>query len=216
MTMNNKALLFCFCVFAFVFCRAQDDWKLKTDKDGIRTYLRKAEDSKINAIKVEADFTASLSRFASVIADVASYDDWVFNSSSTRLLKQVSPSELYYYSEIKFPWPATNRDFVSHITIHQDPQTKTVRINATNVAGWEPVKKNIVRINNSVGKWTIRPAGKEKLNVVYELQADPGGGLPAWLINSFSSTGMVETFKNLRGLLNRKTPAANTLSFIAN
>lgn len=216
MTMNNKALLFCFCLFAFVFCRAQDDWKLKTDKDGIRTYSRKAEDSRINAIKVEADFTAPLSRLAFIIADVASYDDWVFNSSATRLLKQVSPSELYYYSEIKFPWPAANRDFVSHITILQDPQTKTVLINATNVAGWEPVKKNIVRINNSVGKWTIRPLGKETLNVVYELQADPGGGLPAWLINSFSSTGMVETFKNLRGLLNKKTSAANTLSFIAN
>ena len=212
--MKKTLFPFCFFLLATTFCLAQDDWKLKSDKDGIRAYSRKSEDSKINAIKIESEFSTSLSRLVSVITDVGAYDDWIYNSRNTRLLKQVSPKELYYYAEVKFPWPATNRDFVSHVTVSQDQHSKTVTINASNVTGWEPIKKNILRIENSVGKWTITPLSKDRVKVLYELHADPGGDLPVLLINGFSSTGMVATFKNLRRRLERTDLAVSAASFI--
>ncbi len=212
--MKKSVFSFCLLVLAAVSCFAQEDWKLKSDKDGIKTYSRKTVDSKINSIKIEADFSTSLSRIVSIITDVSAYDDWIYNSKNTRLLKQVSPTELYYYGEVKFPWPTTNRDFVSHVTLSQDPRSKTVTINASNVSGWEPVKKGLVRIDNSVGKWTITPIDKGRINVLYELHADPGGDLPALLINSFSSTGMVATFKNLRRRLERTDLPVTGASFI--
>ncbi len=212
--MNKGFLLLSLCLPAFVFCAAQADWKLKSDKDGIKSYSLKTEDSKINSIRLEAEFAAPLSRFVAVVTDVSVYDEWIYNSKSTRLLKQVSPTELYYYSEVKFPWPAANRDFVSHVTVSQDHHTKTVTISARNVSGWEPVKKNIVRIDQSVGKWTINPIGKDHVKVVYELQADPGGDLPVLLINGFSSTGMIATFKNLRQRLERMDTVKTGAPFI--
>jgi hypothetical protein len=212
--MIKRFFSFGLLLFAFVFCSAQDDWKLKSDKDGIKSYSRRSADSKLNSIKVESDFLASSSRFVSVILDVASYDDWIYGSKSTHLVKQVSATELYYYSEVKFPWPAVNRDFVSHITVNQDAHSKIITINATNVSGWEPLKENIVRIERSVAKWIIKPKGKEEVSVIYELQADPGGDLPIWLINGFSSTGIIATFKNLRTWLTKKEPVVNAASFI--
>ncbi len=212
--MKKGFFSFCFFSVAVFSGIAQDDWKLKSDKDGIRAYARKTEDSKINSIRIEADFAASLSRFVSVIIDVRAYDNWVYNSRSSRLLKQLSPTELYYYAEVKFPWPATNRDFVSRVTVSQDPHSKIVTINASNVTGWEPIKKNIVRIENSVGKWTITPLGKNRVRVLYELHADPGGDLPILLINGFSSTGMVATFKNLRRRLERTDLVISDASFL--
>jgi hypothetical protein len=177
---------------------AQEDWKLKSDKDNIKTYSRKLADSKINAVKIESVFPCSVSQFVSVLMDVDSYDDWVYNSKSTRLVKQVSPSEMYYYSEVGFPWPTTNRDFVSHVIISQDPRTKVARVDAKNVPGLVPVKPNIVRIEKSSGEWIITPISKNEIRIEYVLQVDPGGDLPAWLINPFASKGLVETFKNLR------------------
>ncbi len=212
--MKKILFLFCFLLVATACCFAQDDWKLRSDKDGIKSYSRKTGDSKINAIKLEADFATSLSGIVTVIVDVSKYDEWIYNSKNTRLLKQVSPTELYYYAEIRFPWPTSNRDFVSHVTISQNPQSKTVTINATNVTGWEPIKKNLVRIENSVGKWIITPVGKNHVSVLYELQVDPGGDLPVLLINSFSSTGMVATFKNLRRRLERTDLAPGALPYI--
>lgn len=211
----NKLLLLIVCSLCTVSIIAQEeDWKLKSDKDDIKTYSRKLADSKINAVKVESVFAVPATQFVAVLLDVPSYDTWVYNSKSTRLIKQVSPSELFYYSEVSFPWPTTNRDFVSHVVISQDPATKVVRINAKNVSGIVPVKQNIVRIEKSSGEWIITPVGKNQVKIEYVLQVDPGGDLPAWLINPFASKGLVETFKNLRKQLQQPRYAATRLPFI--
>lgn len=199
--MMKQLLVTGYLAFTSFLCPAQENWKLTAEQDGIRSWSRKIPDSRINAVKLEAVFNTSLSSISGVIADVAHYDSWVFNSRGSRLLKQVSPSELYYYSEVIFPWPATNRDFVSHIQISQDAATKVVTINANNVSGWEPVHPKRVRIIQSNGKWTLTPIGNKEVKAEYVLLVDPGGELPAWIINSFSSKGLVQTFKNLRSLL---------------
>ena len=199
--------------FIFSFCRAQE-WTLKSDKNGIKTYAKKVTDSKINAVKIESVYAATLAQFVAVILDVNSYDSWIYNSKSTRLLKQVSPSELYYYSEVSFPWPTVNRDFVSHVMISQDPHTKVVRVDANNVGGYVPVKSNIVRISRSSGRWIITPIAKNQLKVEYILQVDPGGDLPAWLINPFAAKGLVETFKNLRAQVKKSDYALSHPPFI--
>lgn len=199
--------------FIFSFCRAQE-WIIKSDKNGIKTYAKKVTDSKINAVKIETVYAATLAQFVSVLLDVGSYDSWIFNSKSTRLLKQVSPSELFYYSEVSFPWPAVNRDFVSHVMITQDPHTKVVCVNANNVEGYIPVKSNIVRISRSSGRWIITPIGKNEVKVAYVLQVDPGGDLPAWLINPFAAKGLVETFKNLRNQVKKSTYASAHPAFL--
>lgn len=185
---------------------SQGEWKLMSDKEGIKTYSRKLTDSKINAVKLESVFACSISQLVAVITDVTSYDRWIYNSKSTRLLKQVSATELYYYSEVVFPWPTTNRDFVSHVIIDQNPSSNIVTINANNVPGWVPVYPNLVRIDYSVGKWILTPISKQETHVEYTLQVNPGGEIPVMLINSFSYTGMIKTFKNLREYL-KKMPA---------
>lgn len=199
--MVKQLLLTGFLGIISFLCRAQENWKLTGDQDGIRSWSRKMPDSRINAVKLEAVFNTSLSRITGVIADVAHYDNWVYNSRGARLLKQVSASDLYYYSEVIFPWPATNRDFVSHLQVSQDAVTKVVTISASNVSGWEPVHPKRVRISQSNGKWTLTPLGNKEVRAEYLLLVDPGGELPAWIINSFSAKGLVQTFKNLRSLL---------------
>lgn len=198
----------------YLTCAAQGEWVLKSDKDDIKTFHKSVADSKLNAVKIETVLTCSLSQFVSVLQDVGSYDKWVYGSRSTRLLKEVSPAELYYYAEVDFPWPTTDRDFVSHVIISQDAQTRAVRVNAKNVQGLVPVKPKIVRIERSTGEWIITPVAKGRVKVEYVLQVDPGGDLPAWIINSFSSKGLVETFKNLREWIKKPAYANARISFI--
>ena len=208
--------IFSFIILLFIFsaCDAQEAWKLKSDRDNIKTYAKRVADSKINAVKIESVFPASLTQFVSVILDIGSYDKWIYNSRSTRVVKQVSPADVYYYSEVAFPWPTANRDFVSHITVRQDAQTKIVYVDANNVSGLVPVKPNIVRIARSSGRWIITPQAKNQVKVEYVLEVDPGGDLPAWLINPFASKGLVETFKNLRLRLQKTDYASVHLPFI--
>lgn len=175
----------------------QPGWVLKSKTDNILIYTRDEPDSKFDAIKVKCEMTATLSQFVSVIMDVNAGVEWVYSTKSCVLLKQVSPSELYYYSEINLPWPITNRDFIAHLTVTQDPVSRVVTIKGPTVSQYLPVKKNIVRVAHSEGLWTITPLPAHKIAVEYTLITDPGGSLPAWMVNLFATKGPLESFKKL-------------------
>ncbi len=55
--------------------KAQENWRLKLDNDGIRIYTRTFSESKIKALKVECSVEAPLSQMAAVLLDIKSQDE---------------------------------------------------------------------------------------------------------------------------------------------
>jgi hypothetical protein len=188
--------LFLFLIQVDVF--GQGDWKLSVEKEGIKVYTAQVPDSKVKAIKVETEVNATEPQLVALLMDVSTSAEWVYRIKSCVLLKQVSPSELYYYCEVNVPWPAADRDFVAHLTVTQDADTKVVYIDGPAVAGMVPEKKGIVRINNSTGRWTITPDGPDQVKVEYTLHVEPGGNIPAWVTNMFATEGPLKIFKELK------------------
>ncbi len=202
------ALIF---LLKLVPARAQTNWQLKTEKDGVTIYESEVPGSKIKALKVIASFNATPMQVGAVIMDVKAATEWVYRLRSSKLIKRVSPNELYYYSEVNLPWPAANRDFVAHLTPKQNPETKVVEIDGPAVSGYMQQMAGIVRINNSVGKWVITPLGSNQVQVEYTLHVDPAGSLPSWLVNSFATDAPLRIFKNLRSELEKPAFKNNDL-----
>ncbi len=212
-----KNIVFLFFFFlCSITCNAQENWMLKKNQDGIKIFSRKNPGSKINILKVTCEFDASLSQLVAVILDIPASDQWQYNTKNFELVKLVSPSELYYYAEISFPWPVMNRDFVSRLTVSQDSATKKVFIDAINVMGMVPLKSNKIRIKESVGKWIITPLNKSRISVEYILQVDLGGSLPAALINPLADIGPLASFKKLRSCLIKPQYLSAIFPFIKN
>lgn len=197
-----------------LFCYAQDDWKLKENKDGIKIYTKTLENSNLKAIRVKVSVQATLSQLVAIILDIKSAKDWVYSTKSATLLKQVSPSELYYYSEVALPWPIQNRDFVAHLITTQDPNTHVVTIDGPVVHNYVAEKKDIVRVNNSYGKWIFTPQANGMVAIDYTLETDPGGSIPAWLVNLFATKGPKETFVKLKEQIARPAYRNAHLAFI--
>jgi START domain len=176
----------------------QSPWKLHSDRDGIQVYTQDVTGSPFKALKAVCTVETSLSRLAAVLLDVKNTKDWVYATKECKLLKQTSPSELYYYSELSLPWPASNRDFIIRISIAQDPASKVVMVTAENKPDYIPGKKSIVRIRESAAYWQITPLAGGMVKVEYTMQVDPAGMLPAWLVNMFVAKGPTQTFIQLR------------------
>ncbi|HEY4111031.1 START domain-containing protein [Puia sp.] len=209
-----RTLLLFALVAATLFASAQPDWQLRTERKDIKVYTRTYPDSKYKAIKVELILQSTLSRLVSVLLDVKTAPEWVYATKSAVLLKQVSPSELIYYSEVKLPWPMSNRDFIARLITTQDPATRIVTINGPTLTDYVPEKKEIVRVKRSEGKWLLTPVGREHIRVEYTLRTDPGGDIPAWLFNLFVTKGPLESFENLKAQLNKPEYAHCKLPFI--
>jgi hypothetical protein len=207
---TSLALLFSLISFG------QDTWTLKTNKDGIAIYTKTIENSNYKGIRVKCSLPATLSQFVAVIMDVNTATEWLYSTKSSTLLKQISPAEVYYYSEVGLPWPLSNRDFVCHLTARQDPRTKVVTIDGPVVPDYVPQKEGIVRVTHSSGKWIITPAENNTVNIEYTLEADPGGSIPAWLVNLFVTKGPMESFKKLKNQINKPQYKKAQYAFIKN
>jgi hypothetical protein len=214
--------MFRFFIFFFVVylstssVTAQATWNLIAQKDGIKVFSKTVPTSKIKAVKVECVVKASASQLVTLLMDLPAAMEWVSHTKSCVLVKRISASELYYYSEVSLPWPLENRDFVAHIHVSQDPVTKVVTVNAPAVPGWVAEKKGIVRITHSVGHWILTPLEQGRVKVEYTLQVDPGGIIPAWSVNMLAAQGPMESFKNMKEQLLLPRYKNVNLPFIVN
>ncbi|SFD46595.1 START domain-containing protein [Chitinophaga sp. CF118] len=206
-------MIFSMAMLLCLFCKGQNNWKLKQNKDGIEIYTKSVETSNLKAIRVHCALPVTLSQLVTVIMDVNTAVDWVYSTKSSSLLKKVSAAELYYYSEVSLPWPISNRDFVAHLKVTQDPHSKVVTIDGPVVDNYVAEKKDIVRVKSSYGRWVLTPQ-KNGVKIEYTLETDPGGSLPAWLVNLFVAKGPHETFKKLKEQLKKAEYKNATLAYI--
>ena len=191
-------------------------WELKKDQDGIRVYSRKSDSSGFDELKVETTLHARLSSLAALLLDISNYPRWSFNSEKAYILKTIGPAELYFYSLVHSPWPATDRDLAVHLHLHQDSTTKKLYVSADETAKYIPEKKGIVRVPLSVERWVVTPISNDRITISYELRLDPGASAPAWLINVFAVKGPFETFTHLREQLKQPKYRDARLPFIHN
>jgi hypothetical protein len=193
----------------------QTVWKLDRDKEGIKIYSSPYPESRIKALRVVCTLESTLSQLAAVLMDIKNQDEWFYHTKSS-VLKEISPSELYYYSELSFPFPVSNRDFVEHIIISQNPGTRVMTMIVQNLPEYIPAKKGLVRVLNSECKWVVTPLAEKSLLVEFTLFADPAGSIPVWLVNAMSYYGPYETFKKLRVQLLKPEYQNVSLEFIKN
>ncbi|TNE59898.1 MAG: hypothetical protein EP344_08140 [Bacteroidetes bacterium] len=206
---QTKSALLPQCLFAFVltlftapvWAQQTDDWELKNTKDGVKVYYRKTSD--IYELKMVTSIKVPLSGFARLFDEVPNYTEWVYKVSESKELKKVSSTEMYYYTRIDFPWPLSDRDLVLHSKLEQSTHTNALIATSRAVSGWEPVKKDVVRMTNASTKWVLTPGKGGWIYVEYYLYSDPGGNLPDWAVNLALDVGPRETIKRMRKILSQ-------------
>ncbi len=83
-------------------------------------------------------------------------------------------------------------------TMTQDPRTHQVVFHSEAVPDFLPPNDKHVRVPETISHWEITPAANGVLNLEYYLRADPGGAIPAWVVNLALQTGPFKSMKRLR------------------
>jgi DNA repair exonuclease SbcCD nuclease subunit len=194
------SLLLCFvCTKAQV--PEQKDWHLSKQKNGIEVYTAPGGHDGLKLIKVSADMSGSLQKVKQIFTDIPNQIEWVYGTRKAYLVKKQDENNLFYYNETGLPWPANNRDVVIRMVMEEGPALKSLVIRQESEKGTFPANKGVVHVQHLSGKWIFTETGNKKLKAVYYLDIDPGGSLPAWIVNLFIAKGPYETFVKLQQLL---------------
>jgi hypothetical protein len=194
-----------FLCFIFISPQAhtQAGWHLTKEKSGIKIYTKKTESSSFKSIKVEGVFEGSWQQLFNILMDVNAQKQWVYRTKKSYVIKKISRNEVLYYTETSLPWPVNNRDAVVRMKITYDSIRKVGSVLSLNEPNLVPVKSGLVRIQHYKAIWQVRSLEKNKIDVTYYLEVEPGGGLPAAVVNMFISSGPYETFSKLKELLKK-------------
>ncbi|MCF6364983.1 MAG: START domain-containing protein [Bacteroidales bacterium] len=178
--------------------RTNGDWKLVKNKDGIKAYTRKVENSDIKQVKVTANVKSNLTALVAIVRDVSSHTRWIYRCETAINLKTVSETEHYYYNESEASWSVSNRDIITHAVIRQDAKTKIVTISSTGMPNFIRNIDGIVRIQKLNAQWKFTPEPNGTVDIAFTLLIDLGGDLPAWIVNMAIAGGPFETVRNMK------------------
>jgi hypothetical protein len=97
----------------------------------------------------------------------------------------------------------SNRDVVIHEKIYKDSLPHFLKASFVNEAAYCPEIPSIVRVPHLLINWDVTMPTAKTIHIVYLFETDPGGILPAWMVNPFADKGPYETFKKLAEILKK-------------
>jgi hypothetical protein len=180
---------------------AQKEWDLVSNENWIRIYKSEMTASNYKRIKVECIVDGTIDKLVRILNDVSNHKNWIYNTKNAYLIKKVNASEYYYYTETALPWPMQNRDAVVHIKFQRDIANRALNIMAYGEPDYMPLVSGKVRVPRSANSWQVTVPEPNKLHIVYIFEAEPGGHIPPWLVNTFVNKGPYESFRKLAMLL---------------
>ncbi len=194
--------------------QAQSEWKLRKETDGIEVYFRQAEDSNIKELKIKTRTRGTLGAAVAFISDIDNFPNWMEHCSETYIVERRSPADYTYYNLADFPWPLSDREFVMRCTTYQDPTNLAVYFLSMADPGALPPAKGFVRVQKTISQWKIEPDGAGHIRLEYYLKADPGGAIPAWMINAALDKGPIKAMQALCKAVQNEPYATRKFAFV--
>jgi hypothetical protein len=143
-----------------------------------------------------------LDKLESALLDFDNYKEWQFETRISKALKKISDTEFIYYCKIEAPWPVSDRDMV--VKLHSVRTSNELRVSANSEKGILSPQKDLVRVPASRSQWIVIEKAKNQLEVKYEIQIDPGGNVPAWLVNWVCANAPLQSFQALKKRIEEK------------
>jgi ribosome-associated toxin RatA of RatAB toxin-antitoxin module len=110
------------------------------------------------------------------------YSNFVPYLKHLTILKQ-APTEKVLYEQITMPF-VRDRDYTVKVTAEQHPATRRMQVIFVSAPeDGPPPQDGYVRVTAIHGSWTLVPMREGGTLVTYVVSSDPGGALPAWLVN---------------------------------
>ncbi|MBN2158578.1 MAG: hypothetical protein JW807_04215 [Spirochaetes bacterium] len=179
--------------------KKENPWVQKKDKDGIKVFVRNVEGIEFKEFLGVMTIDVPIEAVDRLMKNVPNQVNWMCDMIESKVIKD-DPVNPIQYNVITAPL-VSNRDVIIQTRVVRSPG-KIVRYFHGIKLDSIPERKGIVRMPKMVGMWIFEALGKNRTRVTYQNLADPGGKLPAGLVNL---TVVKQPYVTLRGMRKQLT-----------
>jgi hypothetical protein len=166
-----------------------DGFSLVLEREGARIFNRKIDGSSVRELCATLQLDATPAEVHAVLSDMER------RLPPTSEVERVSASVYYMVIDPGF---IDRRDYCVEIQSSRDADSYSI--------SWHQVDCPLRRLTRMVanrGFWKITPRGTGSA-ILYRTHADPGGLVPAWLVNAASARRLPEIFSAIRSELRKQ------------
>lgn len=177
-------------------------WEVIEESDGIVVSRRPVQDRAFPRVRAVGEVRGTPYEILAVLLDVPAHVAWLPDCRASNILRRLGPWRYVIYMRTDAPWPVADRDaVVENEVIFLDPPSK-VKVKFDAISAPDVARaRGTVRMKSLSGFYSIEAIDDERSLVHYELDADPAGSLPAWLITMQSTRNPLQTLAGLRRYL---------------
>jgi hypothetical protein len=174
-------------------------WEPLGTRDGISVFRREVPGSPIIAFRGDCRIDASMGKVVSVLSDTRRAKEWMDKLLEARTVRTVSESERVEYNRTAAPWPLADRDFLFGARASVDPANKRIVVTMSSVDDpTAPPLRGVVRGELKRSVWTLTAVDPEHTDVTIEIEADPRGAIPKWIVNLVQRSWPQRTLDGIR------------------
>lgn len=192
--------LFLSLIVALPSAASAQEWEEITDEDGIKVWQREVPGTSLVEFRGRGLIPAPMKTITAVLRDQKRKTEWMQNCVGNAAVQYYSGTHLAVYNRTGSPaFFISDRDVVLDVRASFNIEEKWLRLDFKNTEHNKmPPVDGVVRMPNLKGFWHMVYKGPESTEVTYQVQADPGGSIPKWLVNWASKGLPFNTLKRLR------------------
>jgi hypothetical protein len=178
---------------------AGQDWTRVDVADGIEISRRTVPGSGLVAMRGVGTIDAPVWKVAAILLDPARAPEWVDSLRESRVVQRLGPAAYVEYNHFAMPFLVKDREFVSEVQIDVDPATRRVALVYHPTTEATVPRTHAVRGEIVAGRFDARSVEPGlRTELIAEVQVDPKGLLPTWLVNLFQRHWPATTFEGMR------------------
>jgi hypothetical protein len=173
-------------------------WEKTGSEAGVEVYRREVPGSAFLAVKGTGIVEAPVRTVALVLLDDARAREWVDSLAEARVVRTLSEVEYIEYNRASMPLVVSDRDFVNRVSMAADQDARTVTIRSIPVEDAAVPKTKAVRGLLDATYLLEAIDGGKHTRLTVEIESDPKGMLPAFVVNFFQKDWARETIQGIR------------------
>jgi hypothetical protein len=172
-------------------------WKHLYEKEGMTGWHRQTADSRFHELRAVGVIEADIFTVTAVYKDSDRSCEWLADCVAAYAIERDGVDVQTTYNRFRLGWPLKDRDFVFAEQYVWSPGGVIDTMRSTDHPK-APVDDGAVRAQLINSSFEARSLGPGRTWIDARLQVDPGGSIPAWLVNAFTRSWPWVTFRDLR------------------
>jgi hypothetical protein len=160
--------------------------------------LRREPDREFPTFRGVGRIAAPMWDVFAVVLDVDSHTQWMHQCAAARVVENESKRVRYVYNRTDAPWPVADRDVVVRSEVTFPKNGAEIHLDFKGVPGKHIPMIGVIRMPFMRGSYHLEAKGENETSVEYQVNADPGGTIPDWLVERVTRDLPMHTVANLR------------------